>query len=79
MQANNTLPKSQYTAKAVAEGAGRNGTVKLVDEPKAPLTLKLAMPPALGGSGEGQNPEQLFALGYACTSDLFSWSKVSRC
>jgi organic hydroperoxide reductase OsmC/OhrA len=29
------------------------------------LELELAPPPALGGSGDGSNPEQLFAAGYA--------------
>lgn len=29
------------------------------------IDLGLAMPPALGGTGEGANPEQLFASGYA--------------
>ncbi len=29
------------------------------------LELRLAMPRSLGGKGDGQNPEQLFAMGYA--------------
>lgn len=60
----------QYTAQAVAEGAGRNGHVKSVGDAEAPLDLKLSTPKSLGGSGDGQNPEQLFALGYACASSL---------
>lgn len=31
-----------------------------------PLSLKLATPKRVGGKGDGQNPEQLFAMGYAC-------------
>lgn len=34
------------------------------------MTLKLASPKALGGPGDGTNPEQLFAMGYACMSPL---------
>ena len=47
----------------MAEGAGRNGTVKSFGD--APLDLKLAMPKVAGGKGDGQNPEQLFAMGYS--------------
>lgn len=31
-----------------------------------PLDLKLSMPKIAGGKGDGQNPEQLFAMGYSC-------------
>lgn len=58
----------QYTATARAAGQGRSGQVHSDDE--VPLTLTLALPKALGGPGDGTNPEQLFALGYACTSLL---------
>src|SRR6185503_21252813 len=47
---------------AVSTGDGRNGHVASSD---GRIDLDLAMPPALGGSGEGANPEQLFASGYA--------------
>ena len=50
----------QYTATATATGEGRNGTVS-----SNGLDLKLATPKELGGNGNGQNPEQLFAMGYA--------------
>lgn len=54
--------KILYTAEAISAGDGRNGHVtssgKTVD-------LDLAMPPALGGSGKGANPEELFAAAYA--------------
>jgi len=51
-----------YTAEAVSTGDGRNGHVASSD---GRIDLDLAMPPALGGIGEGANPEQLFASGYA--------------
>jgi hypothetical protein len=53
----------QYTAHATARGKGRNGEVESHDD--ASLKLRLAMPKSLGGKGDGQNPEQLFAMGYA--------------
>ena len=51
-----------YTAKATSTGDGRNGHVVSSDQR---LDLDLALPPEMGGSGEGTNPEQLFAAGYA--------------
>ncbi|EIN10539.1 OsmC-domain-containing protein [Punctularia strigosozonata HHB-11173 SS5] len=64
-QAPLTIKKELYTAKATATGAGRNGTVKSEDNGEAPLSLKLSTPKPMGGQGDGQNPEQLFAMGYA--------------
>ncbi|MFD7085132.1 organic hydroperoxide resistance protein [Streptomyces sp. NPDC059918] len=49
-----------YTATATANG--REGRTVSSD---GQIDLALAMPPALGGSGQGTNPEQLFAAGYA--------------
>ncbi len=49
-----------YTAAATANG--REGRAVSSD---GRLDLPLAMPPGLGGSGQGTNPEQLFAAGYA--------------
>ncbi|CAE6449703.1 unnamed protein product [Rhizoctonia solani] len=57
-----SLAKTVYTAHATASGAGRNGSTKLDD---GSLDIKLASPKEMGGSGQGNNPEQLFALGYA--------------
>lgn len=54
--------KTLYTAEALATGAGRNGHARTSD---GRLDLDLAIPTAMGGSGEGTNPEQLFAAGYA--------------
>ena len=50
-----------YTAEARAQG-GRDGKVETSD---GKLTAALAMPKELGGNGQGTNPEQLFAAGYA--------------
>ncbi|MFE2536716.1 organic hydroperoxide resistance protein [Streptomyces sp. NPDC059371] len=50
-----------YVAEATAHG-GRNGFVTSQD---GHLELKVAMPPALGGDGNGTNPEQLFAAGFS--------------
>ena len=56
------LQKILYTAEAVAEG-GREGRARSMD---GRLVVDLAVPEAMGGSGEpGTNPEQLFAVGYA--------------
>jgi Ohr subfamily peroxiredoxin len=55
--------KTLYTAVATADDAGRNGRTRTDD---GSLDLRLTMPEGMGGSGgEGTNPEQLFALGYA--------------
>ena len=51
-----------YTAEALATGAGRNGRVTTGE---GRLDLDLAIPKEMGGSGDGANPEQLFAAGYA--------------
>jgi Ohr subfamily peroxiredoxin len=50
-----------YRTKANAVG-GRSGTVKTED---GQFSARLGMPKELGGKGEGVNPEQLFASGYA--------------
>lgn len=51
-----------YTAEALATGAGRAGRVATSE---GNLELDLAIPKEMGGSGDGANPEQLFAAGYA--------------
>ncbi|MEV6509516.1 organic hydroperoxide resistance protein [Streptomyces sp. NPDC051642] len=53
--------KIMYVAEATAHG-GRDGFVSSQD---GQLALHVAMPPALGGDGNGTNPEQLFAAGYS--------------
>jgi osmotically inducible protein OsmC len=54
--------KSLYTAEALTTGDGRNGHARSSD---GRLDLQLAIPKEMGGSGDGTNPEQLFAIGYA--------------
>jgi osmotically inducible protein OsmC len=52
----------KYTAEATATG-GRDGRASTTD---GTFEVKLATPKELGGGGgEGNNPEQLFAAGYA--------------
>ena len=50
-----------YKATATTKG-GRDGR-SILDGDK--LALAMALPKDLGGSGEGHNPEQLFALGWS--------------
>lgn len=54
--------KIVYTAEALATGDGRNGRSRSTD---GRIDVQLASPKELGGSGDGTNPEQLFAAGYA--------------
>jgi Ohr subfamily peroxiredoxin len=54
--------KTLYTAEALATGEGRDGHGRTSD---GTLDLDLAIPKGMGGSGNGTNPEQLFAVGYA--------------
>ena len=54
--------KTVYTAEALATGEGRNGHARTSD---GRLDFDLAIPKEMGGSGNGTNPEQLFAAGYA--------------
>ena len=50
-----------YKTTATTKG-GRDGRTIVED---AKLSLAMALPKDLGGSGEGHNPEQLFAAGYS--------------
>jgi lipoyl-dependent peroxiredoxin len=55
--------KALYTAVATATDGGRNGHTRTDD---GKVDFALSMPEGLGGpGGEGTNPEQLFAAGYA--------------
>ena len=54
--------KVLYTAQATSTGDGRSGHVVSSDHR---LDLDLAPPTEMGGSGNGTNPEQLFAAGYS--------------
>ncbi|MCA0425064.1 MAG: organic hydroperoxide resistance protein [Proteobacteria bacterium] len=51
----------KYRTKAVATG-GRDGRARTLD---GALDVALAVPKEMGGMGGGNNPEQLFAAGYA--------------
>ena len=51
----------KYTTTATATG-GRDGRATTKD---GALDVKLAPPKEMGGSGDGNNPEQLFAAGYS--------------
>lgn len=54
--------KILYTAHATAQGGGRDGHARTDD---GQVDVTLAPPKEMGGSGNGTNPEQLFAIGYA--------------
>ena len=54
--------KILYTAVATADGGRQGGRVVSTD---GNLDLPVAAPTELGGEGNGTNPEQLFAGGYA--------------
>jgi lipoyl-dependent peroxiredoxin len=51
-----------YTAKAHVTGGRAEGHGASSD---GALVLDLRLPPEMGGSGGGTNPEELFAVGYA--------------
>ncbi|GLY70201.1 organic hydroperoxide resistance protein [Amycolatopsis taiwanensis] len=52
-----------YTAVASSTAEGRNGGHARSDDGQLDVTL--GVPKALGGAGNGTNPEQLFAAGWA--------------
>jgi Ohr subfamily peroxiredoxin len=56
------LDKTLYTARATTTGGRRNGKSQSSD---GQLSVTLNAPKELGGSGDGTNPEQLFAAGYS--------------
>jgi osmotically inducible protein OsmC len=56
------LTKIAYTTEAIATGGGREGSSATTD---GSLAVTLTPPKEMGGSGLGNNPEQLFAVGYA--------------
>ena len=51
-----------YTTEALSTGAGRDGRAVVKN---SDLDFTMTAPKEMGGSGEGVNPEQLFAAGYA--------------
>ena len=56
------MAKILYTAEATVTGGRDEGHGKTTD---GKLEVHLRRPPEMGGDGEGTNPEQLFAVGYA--------------
>jgi lipoyl-dependent peroxiredoxin len=55
-----------YTAEATATDGRRNGRAWSSD---GAIDVQINPPKEVGGSGEGTNPEQLFAAGYAACFD----------
>jgi len=51
-----------FNAESTATGGGRDGHIRSAD---GRIDLDTRPPKAVGGSGEGTNPEQLFSAGYA--------------
>ena len=56
------ISKIAYSTQARATGGGRDGKAATLD---GALAVTLTPPTEMGGSGTGNNPEQLFAVGYA--------------
>ena len=56
------MAKVVYTAEATVTGGRAEGHGVTSDNV---LDIQLRLPPEMGGSGGGTNPEQLFAVGYA--------------
>ncbi len=56
------VTKTLYTATATVIGGRANGRGTTDD---GALDLRLSVPVEMGGPGDGTNPEQLFAIGYA--------------
>lgn len=67
--------KDLYVAR-VGIRHGRDGTARSAD---GKLDVALALPPELGGTGEGTNPEQLFAAGFsACFASAIRFAAGQR-
>jgi lipoyl-dependent peroxiredoxin len=56
------MPNTLYTAKAHVTGGRAEGHGKSGD---GQLDVQLRLPKEMGGAGDGTNPEELFAVGYA--------------
>jgi osmotically inducible protein OsmC len=56
------MAKVIYTAEATVTGGRANGHGRTTD---GNLDVQLRSPKEMGGEGDGTNPEQLFAVGYA--------------
>jgi osmotically inducible protein OsmC len=60
------MAKVLYTAQATVHGGRIDGRGRTSD---GALEVEIRPPKELGGPGEGTNPEQLFAIGYAACFD----------
>jgi Ohr subfamily peroxiredoxin len=58
----NPMADALYKTKAISQGGRAGGKVALAD---GGLSFHMEHSKGLGGSGEGTNPEELFALGWA--------------
>jgi lipoyl-dependent peroxiredoxin len=56
------MARELYTAEAVVTGGRTGGHGRTSD---GELDVDLRLPKEMGGEGEGTNPEELFAVGYA--------------
>jgi Ohr subfamily peroxiredoxin len=56
------MAKVLYTAKATVTGGRADGHGRTAD---GTLDVRLRRPVEMGGEGDGTNPEQLFAIGFA--------------
>jgi lipoyl-dependent peroxiredoxin len=56
------MARGLYTAEATVTGGRANGHGRTSD---GTLDVQLRYPKEMGGEGDGTNPEQLFAVGYA--------------
>ncbi len=56
------MPDPLYTAEATVTGGRAEGHGRTTD---GLLDVQLRLPEKMGGTGDGTNPEQLFAVGYA--------------
>lgn len=56
------MAKVLYTAEATVTGGRAEGHGRTTD---GQLDVQLRMPTEMGGDGQGTNPEELFAVGYA--------------
>jgi lipoyl-dependent peroxiredoxin len=56
------MARALYTAEATVTGGRANGHGRTSD---GALDVHLRSPKEMGGEGDGTNPEQLFAVGYA--------------
>jgi Ohr subfamily peroxiredoxin len=64
------MGKVLYTAQAHVEGGRMDGHARTSD---GQLDVRIRPPKEVGGDGEGTNPEQLFAAGFAACFENALW------